>query len=673
MPLIVTKSGEPLSFSSKNPPTFSQLEGIEDLLTDEQLTSTDLYTIFLMYGPEHNREKEEILNIVERNYQFNENASDINKLYMLAFYIDRLMYLKNKIKQKEVEVIFRATDNLNNFEKNNLDYMLKNFYSFVKYVTDISEQNNYTKKANELLKSNVKHRLFESLKGFYFLLNDDLDKSMFLFSQDKNRVSEAGIVICRKIKNEKHDENEYKIFMKERNTMENVLDKIEYIIDIFKRQTEFDLDEIKNFKEQVLKLESFYENKNFTSYINFYLGKLHHIKKDYITAQEYYEKSNEPVAINNYMIITRKIINDDSKYQNIINYINFLDNNINKIIVNETNHIDEKTKEINKIYKIKKEENWCVSALKNYFELIENELVDQKIVWNNIACFYSKCIEECEIEAIKNFYIQLKKKYGDATKEYESTILKNGLYHIQNSFNNKENELIMYYCNCIIFKMLCSFNDDVCSYNSSFFVKKEKSLEILDKINSEFETCNMYIALLLEDINFTKTSNGISYQNRLIILGNLYRKNNLYEESNKIFYELINTNIEINSEIFAVYNLGLNNLMIYKKTKNFDYLNESQKIFITGLKKYKNSYYLVLGFLLRLYECKKYNEILILKKKLQKDLSRINTCHGQEASKFFNLIIGLTNLCLNNISESIEYISNCGNEEIINNFRNCYN
>jgi len=73
-----------------------------------------------------------------------------------------------------------------------LKEMMSVFEQVIVTLKDNAEVQKYNKKINELLKNDMQNEYINSLKGFYLLINESVDKSQFVFAQDKNIISNLG-------------------------------------------------------------------------------------------------------------------------------------------------------------------------------------------------------------------------------------------------------------------------------------------------------------------------------------------------------------------------------------------------------------------------------------------------------------------------------------------------
>ncbi|KAM0677275.1 hypothetical protein BDAP_002136 [Binucleata daphniae] len=491
MTLIILKSGEALSYSTINPPRFSELAAIEDLLIDEQLTLQDMYTLLFMYDRSYYKEKEEILHIIDRYCQFLVDECEANKIYMLAFYIDTVIFLKNVKISKNINEKFFSYIKIKKDEHktqntqviNEMNEILDNIIETIKNNTELQA---YNKKINDILKQDIQNTYFNSLKGFYLLVNEKVEKSQFIFAQEKNAISEIGSKYIRNMRSDNINQEEFDNYFVNNICIENIILFIDTFTNIFENVTDKNIN-TNQMVNNINELKSIYNNVD-VNILNFYIAKIYHIKKDYLNAKNYYCQSNHKNAIYNLMNITRHVIDDNAIYNEILNYIYLCNNKIDKINLNNTND------KCYQVYKTKHDEKWCGSALVSYFNLSSTNLIEKHVIWNNIAFYFVECLNEKETYFIEIFY-DLLKKNNINDKNFDVNKLKKEEINIQ----NKNMSGIVMFCKSVIANKLMCYNDTVSNYNLSFLLKKEEAIKVLQEIQETHIEAQINLAFLLND------------------------------------------------------------------------------------------------------------------------------------------------------------------------------
>ncbi|KAM0673421.1 hypothetical protein GVAV_003113 [Gurleya vavrai] len=669
MAVIVLKSGEPLSYSKLSPPTLSQLDIIKDYYTDEQLTTNDMHEIFMMYRNDQYIEREMVLNIIDEYYLFTPEKNIENKVYALAFYIEKLFNLKNKNKIEILESDFKSIAG-NAKDNNEIDYLIENLSKTCDYMINNANYNICIKKINEILKEDVKSPIFTSLKGYYFLFLNDIDKANFLFKQNHNKISQFGLNIC---KNNELDDNKnkiFKMFSDKYYCMENIIEKIMIISeDIKNNKILVESTFIRKFIGITEKFEKFFQNDKFNSILNYFIAKIYHLRHDYILASEFYKKSNVTSAINNYMVITRKIIIEDDIFQNILNYIYLINNETEKITLDETD------KEFFSIYKAKKEENWCGSALISYFYLTYNNNIDKAIVYCNLVYFFIKCLEEEEIESIKKFYDLIQESENFKKSKNQSLKLESFSFLVKKSqevFSN-ENSRIIIDCFTYLIEKIQIFDDEICKYNLSFLLNQKNAINLLESLIFKSAQTKTQIAFLYNDINFYK-SNVVSkdYVGNAL-LGNLFFSINKTNEALEIFNNFIDDlNCQKEISIFAFLMISKINLENFFLSNDYKYLDLCKQILVEGLKRHKNSFYIAISTAEILFYDEKYKEVIFLCNKILKDIKRFKTPFYKKAQVFLYQMVFFSNLKLKLYDECFKITENVKNVELIEHFYALY-
>ncbi|EJW04984.1 hypothetical protein EDEG_00901 [Edhazardia aedis USNM 41457] len=243
-------------YTIHNIPLLEDIHTIEEQIIDDKLNIHDAYDLLNLYsarekaeGVSFFNEKLKILDIIENVLQFeNESKRERNKVYKLALYIEALIKVKTlrirDVKEsfsalgvnlhdesanimslnREITKIFKYFEFVSEKGNKKSSFMdfdisklkkeseeiverikitLENLFKFLHWYNEISKEiqidseavNNYTNMINEMFAS-TKHPLATSLKGFYMLYNNDIDKAKFSFGIGSNNITKLGKDIC---------------------------------------------------------------------------------------------------------------------------------------------------------------------------------------------------------------------------------------------------------------------------------------------------------------------------------------------------------------------------------------------------------------------------------------------------------------------------------------------
>lgn len=500
MPVLKLQNGTILTLTTITP---DQLLEFEDHLLNSQLHPSDLLLLATQI-PSFNI-REQLLLIIDRCTQFlpfNEN----NKVFLFALY---------------VQEIIRTYSYLNS----------KNNYS-AKYIK-LSEQ------INNILQMDIDTPSFNVIKGYYFIFLKKYENATFLLERNGSNVAKVGMKIINAVKGrrsrggdgvdslcnwyinkkERRESNDYKVLRenfpmlkKFENMPENIdqcLNENPENIDTLQDENNIDVINVKKLYtdnyydiEELRKYKSI-DCESFQSDLNYFMGRFYHMRKDYLAAVEYYKKSKHPSAIYNLMRITRVIIDTDSKYHKIQNYIYLVNNQDDKLYLENNDSI----------YKIKKDEKWCGHAIIGYFKLLSSDCISKSIVVNNLVYFYDKCVKENEILAIEDFSNKMNDKYGDikniladSHKENFHNLdllsdVKNNIVYVENGVYNGVNQNLLFICNLYLSYLLCQSDDNTTLYNLSFFLKDAPAVQILKLINTPTSEVLLRLSFLTDSLN----------------------------------------------------------------------------------------------------------------------------------------------------------------------------